>query len=85
MGQQLKKFMMFLAISMLVMAYGISASRSLVEGNLKTDIVNITGTTEPQIQGCVNSTFPNVEACGSLGALNGSLGFDDNLNVYLHV
>ncbi|KMT12193.1 hypothetical protein BVRB_5g101400 [Beta vulgaris subsp. vulgaris] len=72
MANQLKKFLVFMAMAMLVMGYAVSAARLLSElpieisGTLDAGPIKGSGTTKPPLSGCLK-VANGVLVCGSVG------------------
>uniref|UniRef100_A0A803LQU3 Uncharacterized protein n=1 Tax=Chenopodium quinoa TaxID=63459 RepID=A0A803LQU3_CHEQI len=73
MAPQLTKSLVFLAITMFVMAYAVTAARNLdefpvlVTVDADVGLVRAAGTTKSPMNGCLNVDALAVEACGSMG------------------
>uniref|UniRef100_A0A803LQU5 Uncharacterized protein n=1 Tax=Chenopodium quinoa TaxID=63459 RepID=A0A803LQU5_CHEQI len=73
MAPQLTKSLVFLAMTMFVMAYAVSGARNLVDlpvtvtVSADAGVVRASGTTKSPMNGCLNADGLAVEACGSMG------------------
>lgn len=75
MAHQLKKSLMLMAMTMLLMAYGVSAARRLdeavqlppVSADLAAANAIAKGTNKAPMNGCVKTTDGKVNTCGNAG------------------